>query len=104
MTYEEIERKENKRDEILRMSDEPTGSRQIKLQELAGEVGASTISRRGAFHASEPELIDNINDALRTAAMIDMCKTANRNFIIALIAAVAAALSALAAWIAVLTR
>lgn len=36
--------------------------------------------------------------------MIDMCKTANRNFVIALIAITIAFGSALAAWIAVLSK
>ena len=104
MTYKEIEKNERKRDDILKMPDEPAGSRQVKLQYLAKAVGASVSHKPwGDCCAGEPELIDNINDALRTSTMIVMSKTANRNFTIALIATVIAFGSALAAWIAVLS-
>ncbi len=48
------------------------------------------------------ELTDNILKALQTASMIDMCKTSAKNYKIAIVAAIIAALSALAAWFAVL--
>ena len=50
---------------------------------------------------SESELVQNINNALQTETMIDVCKTAARNYWITVAAAVAAALSALAAWLAI---
>jgi hypothetical protein len=59
-----------------------------ELQALADEVGASTLSvsidmanggRRFAREAEEWELVANIQQALQTAAMIDMCRMATQN-------------------------
>ena len=66
--------------------------------------GSETIIHQNPIAISESELVLNINNALQTATMINMCKTANRNFIIALIATVIALVSAAAVWVAVLTR
>jgi hypothetical protein len=51
---------------------------------------------------SESELVLNINNALQTETMINTCKIAARNFWITLLAAMAAVLSTLAAWWAIL--
>jgi hypothetical protein len=59
-----------------------------ELQALADEVGASTLSvsidmanggRRFARDAEEWELVANIQQALQTAAMVDMCRMAALN-------------------------
>ena len=72
------------------------------LKDLSKKVGASITDRyKGHGEASIPQLVDNINQALQTATMIDMCKTANRNYKIALIATIIALGSAVALWIAV---
>lgn len=75
-----------------------------ELRHLALEVGASHISTAPQKTANEGELVYAIHQALQTATMIDACKTAARNYKIALIATVIALGSALAAWIAVLSR
>lgn len=73
-----------------------------ELLSLAMEVGASTGRQRSADGSVDPiGLVNNIHIALQTASMIDMCRTANRNFVIALTAVGVAIVSALAAWVAV---
>lgn len=91
------------------------------LKELAKEVGAgyvhtqiaSTTTKKTASGSetsiyqnpiSESELVLNINNALQTETMIDVCKTASRNFWFTMFAALAAILSALAAWVAIIKR
>jgi hypothetical protein len=49
-------------------------------------------------------IVNNINHALQTASMIEMCRIASRNFWIAIVAAIIAGFSAVAAWVAVLSR
>jgi hypothetical protein len=80
---------------------EKTQQRVEALQDLARDIGASTGRRRSGEDIDQVGLVDNIHTALQTMTMIDMCKTASRNFIIALFATGAALLSALAACIAV---
>ena len=88
-------------------SDEQKKSEELK--ELAREVGASTYviwvhptsSTIRTTGADTPELIRNIHQALQTASMINMSKTANRNFVIALTATIIALGSAIALWVAV---
>ncbi len=79
-----------------------------KLEELAREVGASILTgivdKNGKYvwrRGNSSDLIRNIHQALQTASTICMARTANRNFLIAIVASVAAAASALAAWAAV---
>ena len=79
------------------------------LRELAKKVGASThgLSMFGDSDregVAEANLVANIHNAPQTATMIDMCKTANRNFIVVLIAMVIALGSVAAAWVAVLSE
>ena len=103
-------------------SDKKSESRIKKeLTELAREVGASTrvlwihpnSSSIETSDAATPELIRNIHQALQTASMVNMCRTATQNYEIAVtatkaavinnrIAAAIAILSMLAAWVAVL--
>ncbi len=93
---------EEYRKELVKIQKLDTKDKRIKkLQGLAKKVGVSIFNpwKAGLGEAGESELIDNINQALRTETMIDMCKLANRNFIIALVAAGAAILSALGALI-----
>lgn len=91
-----------------------SGNGQFKdLQKLAKELGASTIDRyKGYGDAGQAELTENIHQALQTASMINMSKTAAKNYEIAVtatkaavknywIAAAIAFLSMLAAWAAV---
>ena len=60
------------------------------------------IKIREAKEATTAEIVHNIHYALQTAAMIDMCGTANRNWIIAIIASSITLLSMTAAWVAAL--
>ena len=57
---------------------------------------------REAKEATTAEIVYNIHYGLQTAAMIDMCRNANRNSIVAIIASSISLLSMLAAWVAVL--
>jgi hypothetical protein len=72
-----------------------------KLRKLALEVGGSFISKERQKTANEGELTEGIHRALQTAAMIDACRTASRNFWIAIVAAMAAVLMALSSLIGV---
>ena len=78
------------------------------LIELAKEVGAGYVNTTivGVFKThtpgeltipqnpiSESELVLNINNALQTETMIDVCKTAARNFWVAIIATIIALIS-----------
>lgn len=113
MTSEEIEIYRLELVNIL-VDDYPTQSRQTSLKELARKVGASTTNRyKGHGEAGQAELVDNISTALQTASMIDACRTASKNYDIAVaatkaaiqnyrIAAAIAILSMLAAWSAVI--
>jgi len=91
---------------------------QPQLQELASKVGASRLSvcvfSEGAQikDADTSILIHNIHEALQTASMVNMCRTAteasksaSKQFrifaVIAVTSAVAALISAAAAWAAV---
>ena len=88
------------------------------LKQLAKEVGAGYVHTQIATTTtiktatgsetsiyqnpiSESELVLNINNALQTETMIDVCNTAARNFWITMVAAIAAVLSALAVWMAI---
>lgn len=111
MTHQEQETYRLKLSTILG-DDYPTQDKRLSLQELAKQVGASRYSwarMGGEGEATESQLVDNIQRAIETASMVEMCRTsatmcevASRNYKIALGAAIVAALSAIAAWIAVL--
>lgn len=115
MNNKEIEKYKQELADIL--ADSADGeNRREKLEELAQKVGAS-ITRVGQILTrsdiygkqhynetnviTETEIVHNIQVALQTATMINMSKTASRNFWIALIATIVAAISAIAAWAAV---
>jgi hypothetical protein len=84
-------------------------TKDVQLKNLTKEVGASgEMYRASPANAGEAELVDNILKSLQTASVINMCKIASRNFVIALTAMLIAILSAgaaigsaIAAWIAV---
>ncbi len=101
MTQKEFEQYRKELTDILAMGADQ-GHKEYQLSHLAHRVGASKWSHGGPYHAGEPELIDNINDALRTEAMILACKTASSHFKVSIVAAVASLVSALAAWTAIL--
>lgn len=95
MTHDEIEACKEGLAEILRKR-QPDGKYKpevmAELQGLADKVGASTEavfidiiqgSRRVVRDAEECELAYNIHQALQTASMIDMCRTAAQNHEIA---------------------
>jgi hypothetical protein len=112
---------------ILNIVDED--KRLVELKQLAKEVGAgyehteiaaattipvTTRTKSGSetvFHTSahqntisESELVLNINNALQTETMIDMCRTATRDFWIALVSVIIAVLAMVAAWAAVIVK
>ena len=87
------------------MSGKKQGNKDALLKKLNEEVGASTeMYRASPANADLSELARNFQGVLQTAAVVNMCKRAATNYKIALAAAIAAALSALAAWVAVLAR
>lgn len=107
MTDKEIEEYKQKLVAIQKNHD--VKERFVALVKLAKKVGASThgLSMWGDSDregVAEGNLVANIHNALQTATMINMCKAANRNFAIALIATVIAFGGALSAWIAVLSK
>jgi len=76
-------------------------SKDVRLKNLAKKIGASTLMYQAApANADETELVRNILSSLQTASMVDVSRTANKNYKIAIYAAIAAGLSALAALIA----
>ena len=104
MAQEELEQYWKELVEIMSGSKkDPTKSKEIQLRELANKLGASgEMYRASPANAGEAELATNILTALQTASMIIMCRTSNKNYKIAIAAAIAAILSASAAWIAAL--
>lgn len=111
MILKEIRGYEEKLAKILKQPD--ASNRLENLTELAKEVGASSTrmwfrtTPEGRLRGppsnmiTETEIVQNIHQALQTATMIDMCKTASRNFIIALVATIITLGSAVALWVAV---
>ena len=106
MTHKEIKEKKNELNAILAKED--AGTRLRELQQLAKKVGASvTRTERhdmDSLHSSvgnaisESEIVHNIQVTLQTETMINMCKTAARNFWITLVAMLIAVLAMLATW------
>jgi hypothetical protein len=99
MTSKEIEKFRKRLVEVLKR--EKSDERTAALYELAKEIGASTGRRRSGEDVDPVGLVDNIHYALQTASMVDMCRTAGRNYWIAFVASLIAFLSAAAAWAAV---
>jgi len=116
MTQEQIEKKKKELDDILKGAD--AAARFKKLETLAKEVGASVTRmekvQKGHDAArvyyeeqntiTETEIVHNIQESLQTHVMINMGKTAARNFWIAVISAATALLAMSAAWAAVVAR
>ncbi len=113
MTHEEQEMYRSRLSQILG-DDYPTQGKRLSLQELAKEVGASTYSWAkigGEGAATESQLVDNIQRAIETASMVEMCRTsanmcevAAHNYEVASRASKIALVSAIAAWVAVLVN
>ncbi|MBN2456411.1 MAG: hypothetical protein JXB29_07760 [Sedimentisphaerales bacterium] len=102
MNLKEIKEAKEEQIRIKNMSGDKQEERNKALDKLASKVGASTINRyHGHGRATEAEIFENINNALQTETMIAVCKIAVRNFWITMVAAIAAVLSALAAWSAI---
>jgi len=113
MGHKEIENYRKGLQEIIDRPPQPDGNpakgTKEDLQKLAKKIGASTRSwyvhpttgEPKGYDAGISDLIDNIHQALQTLTMIDMCETAARNFWIVVVAAIAAASSAVTAWVAV---
>jgi len=120
MTRKEIEEYRRRLTKILRETD--IEGRWKELKELAKEVGASIyrifpfkdsditspapdgtkMNVMAAREAHEAEIVHNIEQTLQTWTMIDMCRTATRNWWIAVGACVVSLLSMVAAWMAVI--
>ena len=83
--------------EILQESD--VAKQNQPLRDLAKAVGAQQPNASGVEFRDM--IVTNINHALQSLAMIEMCEIANRNFIIALIATLIALGSVVAAWVAI---
>ena len=115
MTREEIA---SLREGLCRIltEEQDENNRLERLKKLAKEIGAG-FTRKGkvlikqdtqgrqkyeeAEQITEGEIVLNINNALQTETMINMCRIAARNFWISMVTAMAAVLSALAAWWAI---
>ncbi|MBW8034687.1 MAG: hypothetical protein FVQ79_03270 [Planctomycetes bacterium] len=106
----------NNRQELQEILKNDTEKERYKaLKELAKKVGAGYVNttiagvstqphnqgiarQKYENHISESELVLNINNALQTETMIDMCNISAGNYKIAGWATMAAAFSAFAAW------
>ena len=117
MTLKEIQKKREKLACIL--GEENTESRLKKLQELAKEVGASitrvervetqrdvmgAVTYKPSNEITETEIVHNINFALQTETMIEMCRISARSHWIALVATIISLLAMVAAWIAAFAK
>lgn len=100
MTHKEIEKYRQRLVDIVK-KEANSEKRGKAFIELTQEVGAGGYPESMPLEVLEQdaEYIRSIDQALQTATMINMCKTANRNFIISLVVAIAALLSALGALI-----
>lgn len=78
------------------------GNKDALLKELNSKIGASTeMYQASPANADLTELAKNFQELMQTAAMVNMCRTAAKNYKIAILAAITAAFCALAAWVAV---
>lgn len=110
MTHDQIEAYRVEKTKILK--GDPVNY--ASSADLAKKVGASTTNRyKGYGKATIPELVENIDNALQTASMIETCRVATENYEIVVTAtkaaiknyrtaAAIAILAMLAAWAAVL--
>jgi hypothetical protein len=97
MTHKDIKQARKRLIEIKDIKD--SGERNIAFIELGKELGAVGCPKDMSVGERDAEHVRSIHQALQTATMIDMCKIANRNFIITLVLAGSAMLSALGALI-----
>ena len=97
MTFEEIKQCRQELLDILNI--DPERKQHQPLRNLAKKVGAQQPNATNVEFRDM--IVNNINHALQTATMIEMCRIASRNFWITVMAAIAAVLSALAAWVAI---
>lgn len=112
MTYDQIQAYRTRLIQIL--ADEYTGSRHQDLIQLAIECGAATVDKaKGHGKAGIGELVENINNALQTASMVEACRIASDSCTTAQkatreamihnrIAAIISILAMLAAWVSVI--
>lgn len=112
MTHDQIEAYRVEKTKILNSNSDVWAS----LADLATKVGASTTNKyKGHGKAAIPELVENIDNALQTASMIETCRIATENCDIAQratkaaichyrIAAGIAIFAMIAAWVAVFVK
>lgn len=112
MTLKEIEKNKEELTNILKEQD--AEKRLEKLQGLAKRVGASItkmvnvqtkqdgarLQYKLSNEITESEIVHNIQEALRTETMIEMCKISARNLRISSLAMLIALLAMIAAWVA----
>ncbi len=99
MAHKKIEADRQRLIDIKKMPN--SGEKNKAYIELEAKLGASGCGRDIPPGERDAEHIRSINQALQTAVMVDMCKTASKNYKIAITAAIIALLSALAAWAAI---
>jgi hypothetical protein len=76
-----------------------SSERFARLSALATRLGASTLSSREGLPVSQQELVENIQAALQTKAMIAAVKTSSNYVIVTVIVAVIAFGSMIASWV-----
>jgi len=110
MTSAEIKKARLKLIEITG-SNNPKDQKEQKLKDLAKEIGAGTINTKivgsteynGSLTIhqnpiSEAELVQNIHQALQTAMTLNMYKTTNKQYKIAVLAAIVAVVGTFITW------
>ena len=103
MTHKEIEIYRKRLIDVKKI--EHSGARNKAFIELVKELGASGWAKdMESAEERDVEYIRSIHQALQTATMVDMCKTASKNYMIALTASIVSILAMAAAWAAVLTK
>jgi len=103
----EVEKERLELQNILKKGDQNQNQDQrlTDLKNLALKVGASTVKLYpGHGDASEPEIIQNIHQALQTKSMIAAVKTSYNHVIVSIILALIAFGSMIAAFIAACSK
>ena len=97
----EVEKERLELQNILKRDDQQL----TDLKNLALKVGASTVKLYPGYgDASEPEIIQNIHQALQTKSMIAAVKTSYNHIIVSIILALIAFGSMIAAFIAACSK
>ena len=99
MTHEEMDKYWDELVAIRKMPN--SGDRNKAFIELGTRIGASGCPKDMSVGERDAEHVKSIHQAIQTATMIDMCKTSAKNYKVAIVAAIVAVLSALAAWTAI---